>query len=221
MKQPVLVYGVGGSAREVAWFLDDSCHPDYSVVGYIDQVRTRTGPWVDSRPIYSLDEAELRQPEAVYALALGYPDDKREVAEELARRGLKTPAIIHPNCSVSPRTSIADGAIVYAGCQITVDVQVGSFVHLNLNCTISHDVSIGDYSTLSPGVNVAGAVNIGKNVFVGIGASICNGTASSPLEIADGCVIAAGACVTSSTEPYMLYAGVPAKAKKRLTQRVL
>ena len=37
------------------------------------------------------------------------------------------------------------------------------------------------------------------------------------VKIADGCVIAAGAVVTHDTEPYCVYAGVPAqKIKERI-----
>jgi sugar O-acyltransferase (sialic acid O-acetyltransferase NeuD family) len=217
MKQPLLIYGVGGSAREVAWLLDDSGQSDFSVVGFIDEINDRTGPWLDARPIYTLDEAQFHQPNALYALALGSPDAKRQVAAELMRRHLPTPAIIHPGCTISARNTISDGVIICAGCQITVDIRLGCFVHLNLNCTVSHDVTIGDFSTLSPGVHVAGAVNIGRNVFIGVGANIINGSAASPLQISDGCVIAAGACVISSTEPDTLYAGVPAVRKRHLS----
>lgn len=219
MKQPLLIYGVGGSAREVAWLLDDSRHPDFHIVGFIDQINDRIGQWPDSRPIYSLDEGKVEHPDAVYALALGHPSARRVVVPELVNRKLRMPAIVHPGCSVSSRTQISEGTIVCAGVKLTVDITIGRFVHINLNCTISHDVTIGDYSTLSPGVHVAGAVNIGEDVFIGIGANIINGSAASPLCIADGCVIAAGACVISSTEPDTLYAGVPAVPKKRLTNR--
>ena len=57
---------------------------------------------------------------------------------------------------------------------------------------------IGDFTTLSPGVHVAGCVNIGKRVFVGIGATIINGTKDNPLKSVDDVIIAAGACVTHS-----------------------
>lgn len=48
--------------------------------------------------------------------------------------------------------------------------------------------------------------------FVGIGASV---TILPGVELAQGCVIGAGSVVTRSTEPWTIYAGVPAKPAKR------
>ena len=47
---------------------------------------------------------------------------------------------------------------------------------------------------------------IGHDVWVGYGSIILSG-----VNIAEGCIIAAGSVVTKDTEPYSIYAGVPAK----------
>lgn len=47
---------------------------------------------------------------------------------------------------------------------------------------------------------------IGNDVWVGFGAIVMSG-----VNIADGSIIAAGSVVTSDTEPYSIYAGVPAR----------
>ena len=79
---------------------------------------------------------------------------------------------------------------------------------------VGHNVIIEEFSTLSPGVCVSGHVHIGRNVFVGTGATIINGTEDAPLIIGDGPIIAAGACVIRSVEPGALMAGVPAVRKR-------
>ena len=59
---------------------------------------------------------------------------------------------------------------------------------------------------------MVGNINIGNDVFIGAKAIILPG-----LEIAEGCVIGAGAILTKDTEPYGIYAGNPAKfIKKRV-----
>ncbi len=50
---------------------------------------------------------------------------------------------------------------------------------------------------------------IGNDVWVGYGAIIMSG-----VNIKDGCIIASGSVVTKDTEPYGIYAGVPAKFLK-------
>lgn len=52
-------------------------------------------------------------------------------------------------------------------------------------------------------------INIGNDVWIGYGAQILSG-----VTVSDGCVIAAGAVLTRSTEPYGVYAGVPARRIK-------
>jgi acetyltransferase-like isoleucine patch superfamily enzyme len=56
------------------------------------------------------------------------------------------------------------------------------------------------------------AVKIEEDVWIGCGAIILPG-----VSIARGCVIGAGAVVTCSTEPFMVYAGVPARAIAKRT----
>lgn len=50
---------------------------------------------------------------------------------------------------------------------------------------------------------------IGNDVWMGFGVQVMSG-----VTIADGCVIAAGAIVTKNTEPYGVYAGIPARLIK-------
>jgi acetyltransferase-like isoleucine patch superfamily enzyme len=114
----------------------------------------------------------------------------------------------------SQRVALGEGVVLCAGTVVTTDVVIGAHVHVNLGCTISHDARVGEFSTLSPGVHVSGNVTIGRDVFVGTGACIINGTAGQPLTIGDGAVIAAGACVTRPVEPGSMVAGVPATRKR-------
>ncbi len=52
-------------------------------------------------------------------------------------------------------------------------------------------------------------IHIGSDVWIGTGARILDG-----VHIYNGCIIAAGAVVTTDCLPYTVYAGVPATAKK-------
>lgn len=51
--------------------------------------------------------------------------------------------------------------------------------------------------------------HIGNDVWIGYGAIIMSG-----VKIGDGCIVAAGSIVTHDTEPYSIYAGVPARKIK-------
>ena len=77
--------------------------------------------------------------------------------------------------------------------------------------TGNHDIrvlgkNIIDVDLREMGDDNFGDVHIGEDVWCGDGAKILKG-----VSLARGCVIGAGSVVTSDTEPYCIYAGVPAK----------
>ncbi len=216
MGSSVFVYGAGGFAREVAWLIDSSLDSPFKVIGFIDDNHPQSPDWPDSRPVMSFEEAVKLDAKAGFAVGVGSPATKKAIATRLAELGLASPALVHSSVAVSPRVRMGSGTIICAGNILTVDIEFGEHVHINLDCTVGHDVVIGDFTTLSPGVHVSGNVTMEEGVFIGTGANILNGSAGNPIVLGEGGVIAAGSCVTKSTEPYTLYAGVPAVAKKKL-----
>jgi acetyltransferase-like isoleucine patch superfamily enzyme len=57
--------------------------------------------------------------------------------------------------------------------------------------------------------NTMKGITIGNDVWIGAGAKILDGA-----QIADGCIIGANAVLSGSTEPYGIYAGIPARLVK-------
>lgn len=85
------------------------------------------------------------------------------------------------------------------------------------NCLISYNVFLRtdshNYLNKKVLINQQGSnekdIVIGNDVWIGYDVKIMSG-----VKIANGCVIASGAVVTKDTEPYCLYAGIPAKKIK-------
>jgi carbonic anhydrase/acetyltransferase-like protein (isoleucine patch superfamily) len=118
--------------------------------------------------------------------------------------------------------TVGDDCSIWYGAVLRGDVNsiiVGSRVNIQDNAVlhtlyersktiIGNDVSIGHLA------NIHGAV-IGSKVLVGMGATLMDNAV-----IPDCTVIAAGALVLSNAqlEPYSVYAGVPAKKVKLLTE---
>lgn len=212
--QRIAVYGGGGFAREVAWLISiHEKHGNFKCIGYIDDATDRELE-LNGKPTYSFELFVEQFPDALIAIGIGDPRTRRAVAENCAKVGFKFPVLWHQDVQKSEFIAAKQGAIICAGCILTVNIELDEHVHINLDCTIGHDVKIGAFTTLSPGVHVSGNVTIGTDVYVGTGATIINGEPDQPLIIGNGSVIAAGACVTKNTDPYSLYAGVPAKHKK-------
>lgn len=106
------------------------------------------------------------------------------------------------------------GRYVYVGpnCVIYPNVMIGSFTMLANNVSIiggDHKYSVVGLPIMLTGRDVIKKTVIGEDCWIGAHAIIMCGT-----HIADGCIVAAGAIITKDTEPYCIYAGVPAKKIK-------
>ena len=206
------VFGAGGHGREVAWLAEQAWGDEVKVVFLVDNVAYLSEPL--NGVSVGLVQDVIASDRDAYVAAVGDAKLRRRAAAACAAVGLQPASLVHPRVEASRFVSLGAGCVVCAGSILTANIRLGDHVHVNVDCTISHDVDIGDYSTLSPGVHVAGHVQIGKDVFIGTGANIINGSAGAPLVIGDGAVIAAGACVTKSVESGALMAGVPAVNKR-------
>ncbi|RME84882.1 MAG: acetyltransferase [Caldilineae bacterium] len=215
--QEIVIYGGGGFAREVAWLVE-SCNrsePRYRVVCFVDDDERKQGRRLNDIPVLSLAEARSTFPAARVVSGIGWPGPRKATCEKAAAAGFRFETIIHPGVERSRWIEIGEGVVICAGCILTTNIRLGKQVQINLDCTIGHDVIVGDYTSLAPGVHVSGCVHIGKEVYIGTGATIINGTQEAPLVIGDGAIIGAGACVVKSIPPGVTAVGVPAKPLTR------
>ena len=113
---------------------------------------------------------------------------------------------------ISKDAIIGKHCFIAHSCLIYPKVKIGEFT------IIAHNVSIigGDhrYDVIGLPVGLTGRApikptTIGNDCWIGAHSIINCG-----VNIADGCIIAAGAVVTKDTEPYGIYGGVPARRIK-------
>lgn len=209
----VAIYGAGGFAREVAWLLTTLEH-EYRVACFVED-GAAPGRVLNGTPVLSWEAFVDAHRDAVVTVAVGDPRARQTLVEKCRAHGFAFATLVHPRVEKSRFVEIGEGAVICAGCILTTNIVIGAHAHLNLDCTVGHDARIGEFATLAPGVHVSGNVHIGRHAYVGTGATLINGAPGDPLVVADGSVVAAGACVTQGTEPNALYAGVPAVLKKR------
>ena len=107
-------------------------------------------------------------------------------------------------CSVNPYT------VLYGQGNLTI----GNNVRIATQCVIipsNHKFADPNTPIMAQGLINKGIV-IEDDVWLGCGVRVLDG-----VTIAKGCVIGAGSVVTKSTEPFGIYAGIPAKLiKKRI-----
>jgi len=210
--QPVIVYGSGGFAREVAWLAEECGHP---VVCFIDDDDSRTGRRVNDIPVMSCPDGARQFPGALVALGIGAPGGREAAIQKATAHGLEAISLVHPRVEKSRRVTFGKGVVVCAGNILTTNIAVGDYAQINLDCTIGHDAVLEEYATLAPGVHVSGYVTIGRGAYIGTGAVIINGTAERQIVIGQKATVGAGACVTQSVDAGVTVVGVPAKPMVR------
>lgn len=145
------------------------------------------------------------------------------------------------NCE---QIEIGDNSRIDDFCVISGRVEIGRFCHITPMCLVAGGepgVFLDDFCTLAYGVKVFSQsddysgesmvnslipkkfkkeffapVTLGRHVIVGAGATVFPG-----VHVAVGCSVGAMALITKSTQPWGIYAGVPARRIKERKQELL
>ena len=218
---PLLIFGAGGHAREVAQIVHDinQAQPgSWHLLGFMadpQAVALHPKP-LPASLLGNSQQALATHPQAHCVIAVGNSQARRSIAARLRQQhpGLRFATLVHPRAWVATGASVGQGSVVFAGALINVDASLGIHTSINLACTISHDCQLGDYVSLGPGVHMAGDDTLGEAVDVGTGASI-----RPRVSVGANAVIGAGAAVVRDLLGDSTAVGVPARLRSSFTER--
>lgn len=141
-----------------------------------------------------------------YVVGIGTPEVRRNVARKFDSAGWHAVSVVHPDASLGSEVAVEPGVVVCAGARVTTNTTIEAHALLNLNVTVGHDSRIGAFSVVNPGAHVSGDVAIQPVVLIGTGSVILQG-----IQVAEGAIIGANACVTKDIEAYVTVIGIPAR----------
>ena len=103
--------------------------------------------------------------------------------------------MIAPSAVIADTVQIFAGTIVSDACEIGANVDSQLRLHRFAQCKDRRELDRGATRW------IAGNVEIAEQVWIGVGATVKNGTSDNPLRIGRRAVIGAGACVVSDVAP--------------------
>jgi sugar O-acyltransferase (sialic acid O-acetyltransferase NeuD family) len=211
----VIIVGAGGHATVVA---DALLARGVKVLGFTDADSTRHSRELCGLPVLGDDailekynRAEVRLANGIGSSGqLGATQVRHKVQSQLAERGWRFTAVLHPECVISRFASVDASAQVFAGGVVQAGARVEEGCIINTGAIVEHDVTVGRYSHIAPRAVVCGDVTIGENSHIGAGAVIRQG-----LRLGAETLVGLGAVVVKDCEGHCVLVGVPAKAMEQ------
>jgi len=165
----IIIVGAGGFGREVLlWARDAWPNHAAKIAGFLSADASLLVPL----PIIADPASFTPEPGDALLLAIGVPEVRRHVAEDLESRRSQFLTLIHPTAIVAPTATIGTGSILCPYSIVSDAAQVGRFTLLNYHTSLGHNATTGDFAVLSPYATLGGAAHIGDDVFLGLHASV-------------------------------------------------
>lgn len=201
--EPVLIYGAGGFARELASWLYFSQVP---VCGFFSDHKDTQ----DVLNSYRVFKELSRVPTRTALIGIGDPLIRKKIFFNLVTSGFEVShTFFSSGVTCGLHNLVGAGTIICPGVTMTTNCLLGQAVLVNINATIGHDCQIQDFVTISPGANISGNVKIGECAYIGSNAVI-----REKVKIGARAVIGAGAVVVKDVEEGSTVVGNPARPMK-------
>ena len=211
----ILIVGAGGFGREVLlWARDAWPEQTAKIAGFLSADAGRLEGHAASLPVIADPAAFEPEPGDALLLAIGIPEVRRRVAEDLLSRGAEFLTLIHPTAIVAPTASIGLGSIVCPYAIVSDAARLGRLTLLNYHSSLGHDATAGDYAVFSPYATLGGGAHVGDDVFLGLHASVGPGN-----RVGARSKVSANSCALSDAPPDLLVFGAPGRVSKLLSIR--
>ncbi|WP_447987248.1 acetyltransferase [Nitrospira sp. Nam74] len=187
----LFIVGAGGLGRELVDIVRASPTCRYADIAFIDDT-VQAGTLIDGVPVIGDRRVlgHLSPDSVMVCVAVGNPEIRRNLIEDLRRYGHTAANLIDPTALIRTSATFEEGTLVLARAVISSHAFLGPHVVINIGAVIGHDVSVGRYSVIGAGALISGGATIGEGVLVGAGATILpHATVGSWSKVAMGAAV--------------------------------
>jgi len=214
--RPLLIVGAGGFGREAAEAVRaiNAERPRWDLLGFLDDDPALEGREVDGLLVLGPLSSLERFADAMLVVSVGNPENyfaRRRIVQRLGLPPSRYATIVHPAAVLPPTAHVGPGTVLLAAVVATTGIRIGAHVVVMPGAVLTHDDTIADYATLGAGVRLAGGVRIEEGAYVGAGAMVREHRTVGPWAL-----VGMGAVVTSDIPGGEVWAGVPARFRRRV-----
>jgi sugar O-acyltransferase (sialic acid O-acetyltransferase NeuD family) len=204
----IVIVGIGGFAKEIAWLIDDlnATNPQWNLLGFVDPVESGKTE-IYGRPVlgdYAATSARLNHP--YFICGMGNPEFRLKESQHAEALGWSAATLVHPSVVCAQSVLIEEGTTIAAGSILGPNVQIGRHCVVNAQAFFGHDSTLGNFSVVSPGARINGHAFIGRNVNIG-----SNATVNPKCRIGDHATLGANSFLLTDLPQHCSAIGVPAK----------
>lgn len=205
----LVIFGAGEMAHiAFEYFSFDS---DYEVQAFVVDDQFATSSTYLDLPLVSLSQFldEFNKSEIHLFIALSATNmnqDRKRVYDFFKNLDYHFASYISSKAFVWRNAVIGENTFIFENNVIQPFVTVGNNCVLWSGNHVGHRTEISDHVFLSSHVVISGYCKIGESSYFGV-----NSTVHNNVEIAERCLVGAGAMVTKNTLPDLVYVGSPAR----------
>jgi len=202
----IVIRGSGGLAREIAFLIEriNQEKAKWNLLGYIDI--KDMGKVKYGYEVLGDDSWFEKTKNINCVIAIGDPNARFKVYQQIRHYNLNFPNIIHPKAIMGKDIEMGYGNIITSPSGFTAGISIGNFCIFNGLCIIGHDVVIKDFVSLMTFTAISGSVVINTKSFIGTGAVLIPG-----IIIGKESIVGAGAVVLKNVKDGCTVFGNPAK----------
>lgn len=212
MKDKIILVGGGGHCKSVIDVIETEGL--YQIAGIVD-LDEKVGSSIQGYAIFATDDdlPDLAREFKNFCITVGHIKSnalRKGLFLNLKTLGVNFPVITSPHAYVSNHTTVGEGTVIMHRAVVNANTTLGTCCIINTGCVIEHDVFIGDHCHVAPLSAVNGGCIVETDCFIGSNSVIIPG-----ITIKRHSLVAAGSVIISNVEENSVYAGNPARLKKK------